>query len=318
MLIKAPISYYGGKSKIAHLYPAPEHDLIVEPFAGSAAYAWLHRRRLDNGQRRDVWLNDLDPKTYSIWNFLTSADAYDIVRELVPDKVEPGMKVDDFIPAEHPGLTEICRAEANQGTQGAKGVHNQITSMGAKCWKVRRKLLEVIPEVSNWRITNVNYLDLANVNATWFIDPPYSNSAGSRYRLGSNLIDYEQLGWWCLGRKGQIIVCENAGATWMDFTPIEHPRVSIRSRYQKADAKEVMFHRSDVHSAETASSPEQAPGPSVTSVSTIPFSAADIQESNFLLGSTLKCIICEAPFSQNVLRDGGTELCPTCAEKVFE
>lgn len=206
-----------------------------------------------------MWLNDLDPRTYSIWEFLTSPDAYAIVMDTVPDNVEPGVKISEIIPGSYPGLVEICRAEANQGTQGAKGVHDQVTSMGAKCWKVRRKLLEVIPEVRNWRVTNVNYNDLANVNATWFIDPPYSNAAGTRYRMGSDLIDYSQLGWWCLNRRGQVIVCENAGASWLDFQPIEHPRVSIRSRYQKADAREVMYVQSASATPTSDSLPTLAP-----------------------------------------------------------
>jgi site-specific DNA-adenine methylase len=239
MIIKAPLSYYGGKSKIAHLYPVPQHQLVIEPFAGSGAYSWLHRVNPVTMERRDVWLNDLDPRTYSIWNFLTSPEARAIVEAYVPETVEPGMKVTDFIPAAYPGLIEYCRAEANQGTQGAKGVHNQITSMGAKCWKVRRKALEVIPEVSHWQVTNYDYRNLHNVEATWFVDPPYSNAAGSRYRTSA--IDYEHLGWWCLNRRGQVIVCENAGADWMEFQPMEHPRVSIRSRYQKADAREVLW-----------------------------------------------------------------------------
>lgn len=238
ILIKAPISYYGGKSKIAHLYPAPDHRLIIEPFAGSAAYAWLHRKA-DDGTSRDVWLNDLDPRTYSIWKFLTTEGALDAVEAYVPDEVRAGTKISEIIPSDLPGLVEVCRAEANQGTQGARGVHDQVTSMGAKCWKVKRKLREVIPEVANWKITNESYKDLFNVEATWFVDPPYSNSAGNRYR--TNDVDYAELGWWCLNRKGQVIVCENLGATWLDFQPIEHPRVSIRSRYQKADAKEVMW-----------------------------------------------------------------------------
>lgn len=251
MVIRSPFSYYGSKSKIAHLYPPPEHSLIVEPFAGSAAYGWLHRRD-SLGNKLDVWLNDLDSKTFSIWKFLTSPDACAIVEELVPDTVEPGMKVDEFIPAEQPGLIEICRAEANQGTQGAKGAHNQITSMGARCWKVKRKLLEVIPEVSEWKITNVDYRQLANVPATWFIDPPYSNSAGKRYRVGSDLIDYEELGWWCLNRRGLKIVCEGAGAEWLPFQSFDHPRVQIRSRYQKSNAKEIVWiHESTQISAGT-------------------------------------------------------------------
>lgn len=248
MKIRAPYSGYGGKSKIAHLYPLPEYNLVIEPFCGTAAYSWLHRRRPD-GSRRDIWLNDLDPRTYSIWKFLTSAESYDIVREIVPETVEPGMKVSEFIPPEHPGLVELCRAEANQGTQGAKGVHDQITKMGAKCWKVRRKLLEVIPEVANWKITNVPYQDLANTEATWFVDPPYSNAAGSRYRLGSDLIDYSQLGSWCRDRRGQTIVCENEGATWLPFEKFDHARVQIRSRYQKSDSKEVMWINSKSESS---------------------------------------------------------------------
>lgn len=233
MRIKAPISYYGGKSKIAHLYPPPTHNLIVEPFAGSAAYSWLHRKG------RSVWLNDLDSRTYSIWKFLTSPEACDIVETFVPDSVVAGQKISEIIPAELDGLVEICRAEANQGTQGAKGVHDQITSMGAKCWKVKRKLREVIPEVANWKITNASYDDLANVEAAWFVDPPYSNKAGARYRTSN--IDYDQLGWWVLGRRGQVICCENYGANWLPFNKLEHPRVSIRSRYQRANAQEVIW-----------------------------------------------------------------------------
>lgn len=249
MIIKAPISYYGGKSKIVHHYPVPTHSLLIEPFAGSGAYSW-HHRRMDSGAPREVWLNDLDARTYSIWKFLTSPDASDIVEAYVPETVEAGTKISEIIPADYPGLVEMCRAEANQGTQGARGVHDQVTSMGAKCWKVRRKALQVIPEVKDWRITNSSYEDLINVDATWFVDPPYSNPAGSRYRTTG--INYEALGWWCLNRKGQTIVCENLGANWLPFVPMEHSRVSIRSRYQKADAKEVMW--TNVNSAVNDSS----------------------------------------------------------------
>lgn len=243
MRIKAPFSGYGSKSKIAHLYPKPQHNLIIEPFCLTGSYSWLHRKD------HEVWLNDLDSRTFSMWKFLTSPDASDIVREYVPDHVDVGTRISTLIPAEFTGLQELCRAEANQGTQGAKGVHDQVTSMGAKCWKVRRKLLEVIPEVRNWKVTNHPYEALMNVEATWFVDPPYIGAAGHRYRLGSSQIDYEHLGWWCLNRRGQVIVAEGEGADWLEFQPFEHPRVQIRSRYQKSSAKEVMFHRTSATGA---------------------------------------------------------------------
>lgn len=253
MRIKAPVSYYGGKSKIAHLYPKPLHNYIIEPFAGSGAYSWLHRRDADGNQRK-VWLNDLDDKTYSIWKFLTSPHALDTVEQFVPDTVVPGIKVSELIPAEFPGLVEICRAEANQGTQGAKGVHDQITKMGAKCWKVKRKLREVIPEVSGWQVTQYPYEALVSPLvwkdltldslATWFIDPPYNNVAGNRYRQGG--LDYAKLAAYCHNRKGQVIVCENYGADWLPFIKLDHPRVSIRSRYQKADASEAIWYQENL------------------------------------------------------------------------
>ena len=31
--------FYGGKRRLARYYPQPQHRVIVEPFAGSAAYA---------------------------------------------------------------------------------------------------------------------------------------------------------------------------------------------------------------------------------------------------------------------------------------
>lgn len=56
-------SYYGSKSKIIHLYPPPEYDRIVEPFAGSARYA-LHYAE------REVVLLEIDTVVYGIWDWL--------------------------------------------------------------------------------------------------------------------------------------------------------------------------------------------------------------------------------------------------------
>ncbi len=113
--------------------------------------------------------------------------------------------------------------------------------MGVKCWKVKRKLREVIPEVSSWIISKVDYTEMDASEGTWFIDPPYANEAGKRYRQGG--IDYAILSDYCKTRKGQVIVCENYGADWLKFERFNHQRVSIRSKYQKANAQEVMWYR---------------------------------------------------------------------------
>jgi hypothetical protein len=235
---KSVFSYYGGKSKIVDVYPEPRHNLIIEPFAGAAAYAFRHALR---GSGRSAWLNDLDERTASIWEFLLSPDAAEWITDYWPRAVQAGRTAVDYLPAVSPnGLIELFRAEANQGTQGAKGVHECVTSMGEKCWpRTRGKLLEIIPEISHWKFTRRSYEQLANVEGCWFIDPPYSNNAGGRYRTGG--LDYDALAAYCQNRTGQSIACENLGAKWLPFVPLEHRRVSIRSWYQKADAREAIW-----------------------------------------------------------------------------
>ena len=59
--------------------------------------------------------------------------------------------------------------------------------------------------------------DLENEEATWFIDPPYKYG-GEHYVM--NGINYDELAEWCKSRKGQVIVCENTSADWLDFEPL--------------------------------------------------------------------------------------------------
>ena len=62
-------------------------------------------------------------------------------------------------------------------------------------------------------------MDIPNEKATWFIDPPYQ-FGGKYYRHNGKKIDYEFLGEWCKNRDGQVIVCENHKADWMEFEPL--------------------------------------------------------------------------------------------------
>lgn len=66
-------SYFGGKSKVVHLYPSPEYGLIIEPFCGSARYSCVH------GLDKDVWLNDAYPVIYRIWKWLIQATVKDVM-----------------------------------------------------------------------------------------------------------------------------------------------------------------------------------------------------------------------------------------------
>ena len=56
-------NYYGSKHKLSSLYARPRHDVLIEPFAGGAAYSHLH-------WKRKVKLYDLDDRICAIWDYL--------------------------------------------------------------------------------------------------------------------------------------------------------------------------------------------------------------------------------------------------------
>jgi hypothetical protein len=230
---KSIYSYYGGKSRIAHLYPEPIHDEIIEPFCGAASYSALHFWKR-------VTLYDADPVTASIWRFLLSPDALTLCRELIPREVETGQKVSDILPLYAPeGLLRLLQAEANAGTQGARGVHNQITKFGSRGWhRILPKMEYWLPRIKHWRFFEGDYRSIPNLESTWFIDPPYNNPAGQRYR--TQISNYSDLANWCRSRLGQVIVCENDNAEWLPFEPLVERR-GVHSSYQKSRAMEAIY-----------------------------------------------------------------------------
>lgn len=196
--------FYGRKKRIANKYPQPRFDTIIEPFSGSAAYSMLY-------SEKNVILNDIDEIIYKTWDYLINVDLEEI-RNL--PFLEKGESLNDekfnYLTTEQKYLIGFY---LNPGSAQPK------KSPGKFCaWHEKNKnnLLEDIERVRHWKITNKSYLDLDNIEATWYIDPPYEKQ-GKWYRHSCNGIDYEELGEWCKSRKGQVIVCENAGAEWLDF-----------------------------------------------------------------------------------------------------
>ena len=236
-MFKSLFSYYGSKSKIIHNYPKPSYDTIVEPFAGSAAYSLRYCNR-------NIILNELDYRVYSIWCFLLSSDALDIAHKYLDGlSVKAGDSIENIAQeCPHPGFIEYLRAEANHGSQGTgKCGRKIITMFGAKAWhRILPKLDYFIPKIKHWKIINGTYEGLPNIEATWFIDPPYDGVRGKEYRC--NTVNYNNLGEWCKNRIGQVIVCENTMAQWLPFEPLcKTGSAAYKDKYRVAPV-EAMFY----------------------------------------------------------------------------
>jgi hypothetical protein len=211
-------SYYGSKEGIKRIYPKPLHGKIIEPFAGTAKYALLY-------WDREVTIVDKYEVLIKIWKWLQVAAPSDI--NALPKIVPRGFKLDSiqfdceearllfgFLigkAAERPRLTAADRVTVARPTS----IVFQI-----------RKIIATMPKIKHWKIIHGSYLELGNEEATWFIDPPYQ-FGGHSYVESNRRLDFNQLAEWCRNRLGQIIVCENTKATWMDFKPIREQMGSL-------------------------------------------------------------------------------------------
>ena len=76
MKVTGPLfKWFGSKWLSSRLYPPPEHDIIFEPFAGSAGYSLRH-----NEKKVVIW--EANPNVNALWDWLikhaTTADVLEI------------------------------------------------------------------------------------------------------------------------------------------------------------------------------------------------------------------------------------------------
>lgn len=216
--------YYGRKDRISKEYPKPNFDTIIEPFAGSAAYSMRY-------YDRKVILVEKDPKISSIWKYLIEVDSDEILSLPI---LEKGQSLNN---EEFNYLSDVQKGVIglflNPGSAQPKKSPGKFCSWTEKN---RKKLSEDVLKVKHWEIINDVYQSSPDIEATWYIDPPYQGNGGQYYRFGNKDFDYLELKNWIMERKGQIIVCENSEADWMDFKPL------IEIQGQKRKTKEVIFY----------------------------------------------------------------------------
>lgn len=232
--IRPLFSYFGAKWTLAPRYPAPRHDLIVEPFAGSACYSLLHHER-------DVLLIDANPDVVDTWRYLLSASPSEILD--LPDLPASGIVSELGLPR---GPELLVRWWVNNA-QGAPGLRASTWAKQypERFWgpRIRARLANAVPRIAHWRVRLGYYSDAAiDAAATYFIDPPYQGRAGRRYlRFGSQHLDYGVLGDWCRGVDGQAIVCEMAGADWLPFVSFSSAATATNAAHGRRIVREVVW-----------------------------------------------------------------------------
>lgn len=208
--IRPLFKQFGSKWSAARagIYPAPEFEVVVEHFAGSAGYALNHCDK-------SVRLFDVDKNIRELWKWLISADATSAAIKDIPVGLSAGVDIRTL------GLS-----------RGQKLLlkHWQRTNNVGECWTVspwgnkpgqwtentRARVADEVHAVKHWAL-----LDEApefTADATHFVDPPYFDN----YAYRQPVIDHAKLGHRCLAGQGQIIVCEGLGKggtapTWLPF-----------------------------------------------------------------------------------------------------
>jgi hypothetical protein len=232
--------YYGGKNLTARNYGPPQRAHVIEPFAGGAGYSCYW-------QPQQVTLIECDETVVGVWHYLQRVSAEEILRlpidinelsELPQGTCQEARDMIGFL--FHAGDT---RPSDHRRSWARSGQHQH------KYWGelLRRRIARQVKHIRHWRIIHGSWEQAPDVEAHWYIDPPYS-APGSAYRYHD--IDYPALAKWCKNRKGFVQVCEVAGADWLEFKPLHNKRGLDLGRYgrkgnnpRRQARNEVLFER---------------------------------------------------------------------------
>lgn len=213
--------YYGAKNQLIKRYPAPVYDTIIQPFAGSASYAQHYATK-----NHRVILYEKDDRIVMLWHTLQKMTAKQI-RELPCPPTGHRFEPNSF----EDMLVKVC-ATSNSVLRMAGALKVPARTEGT--WPMMmNRMADRVGRVKHWEVVCGDYREAPKILATWAIDPPYQTPAesdsaawfpkGKGYKFNCDDIDFGELRSWVIDLPGQIIVCEQRGADWLDgFEHLNH------------------------------------------------------------------------------------------------
>lgn len=239
--LKPFFSYFGSKFNIAGMYPEPIYDHVVELFAGSAAYSCHY-------PDKKITLIDANPDITITWLYLIRSSEAEILS--LPD-IDLGQDIRDL---------DVCpEARLLIGWWCGKGRTTPARSIRDNQWtrkykidrlchywgeSIRHRIAKQQKYIRHWKVICDDwdrYIESTQIKrATWFVDPPYQE-AGFHYPY--NGINYKALSVACRRLPGQTIVCENDGADWLPFWPLQRIKVNNSLAGKVRYRNEMVWHR---------------------------------------------------------------------------
>lgn len=230
--------HFGSKWLSSKTLPVPEHDELLDVFAGGAGYALRHAHKRIN-------IAENDPNLFALWSFLISEATEATIRE-IPLCIKEG--------------TDIRTLGLSNG-QALLLKHWQRTNNVGNCWTIspwgnkpgqwtantRARVSEEVSLVKHWTLHRDGFeLLKRGGEATWFVDPIYQYN----YRYRQDSPNYIELGKLCQSLCGQVIVCEAACQKtgkipdWLPFKFFGNRITSRRKAGDNTHSRELLFTKS--------------------------------------------------------------------------
>jgi hypothetical protein len=201
-------SFYGSRWRKAKHYAPPQHEHVIEPFAGGAGYSTFY-------EPERVTLIDVDPIVVGVWRYLIRVKPQEIMA--LRTDIEHVDALTGF-PQEAKHLIGFWMNKALVAPTQQRS--NWARQRLGFTWheRARARIAGQVGRIRHWKIIEGSYDRAPDIEAHWHVDAPYCNQAGDSYRF--NHVNYARLAEWCKTRKGFRQVCEHNGATWLPFQPI--------------------------------------------------------------------------------------------------